>query len=101
MGIAKGMWQFIPDTAERFKLTVGPLKAFPRPDPGDERHQWEKATRAAASYIKEIYATDAQASGLLVMASYNWGEGRVIKLLRGNAGQPQGAQLLETARAVS
>jgi hypothetical protein len=26
--------------------------------------------------------TDAQASGLLVMASYNWGENRVLKLIR-------------------
>ena len=81
-GIAKGMWQFVPDTAKRFGLTVGPLVAVRRPDVADDRHQWEKATRAAAAYIKEIYATDAQASGLLVMASYNWGENRVIRLLR-------------------
>ena len=43
-------------------------------DPGDDRFNWEKATPAAARYIKDIYSTDAQASGLLVMASYNWGE---------------------------
>jgi hypothetical protein len=48
----------------------------------DDRFNWEKATPAAARYIKEIYSTDAQASGLLVMASYNWGEYRVIDLLR-------------------
>jgi membrane-bound lytic murein transglycosylase D len=81
-GYAKGMWQFIPDTAARYGLTVGPLAGVPRPDFRDDRHDWQKATHAAARYIKDIYATDAQASGLLVMASYNWGEGRVIKLLR-------------------
>ena len=82
MGFAKGMWQFVPDTAKRYGLTVGPLAAYPRPDPGDDRHRWDKATHAAAAYIKDIYSTDAQASGLLVMASYNWGEQRVIRMLR-------------------
>ena len=82
MGYAKGMWQFIPDTARRYGLTIGPLVDSPRPDFQDDRHDWQKATHAAAAYIKDLYATDAQASGLLVMASYNWGEGRVIKLLR-------------------
>ena len=81
-GYAKGMWQLIPDTAKRYGLTVGPLAAYPRPDPSDDRHKWEKATDAAARYIKDIYSTDAQASGLLVMASYNWGEQRVINIIR-------------------
>jgi peptidoglycan lytic transglycosylase D len=82
MGIAKGMWQFIPDTGKRFGLAIGPLAAYARPDPNDDRHKWDKATNAAARYIKEIYSTDAQASGLLVMASYNWGENRVINMVR-------------------
>ena len=82
MGFAKGMWMFIPDTGKRYGLTVGPLVAYRRPDIGDDRQKWEKATRAAAAYIKDIYSTDAQASGLLVMASYNWGEQRIINMLR-------------------
>jgi peptidoglycan lytic transglycosylase D len=82
MGIAKGMWQFIPETGKRFGLTIGPLAAYARADPADDRHKWDKATNAAARYIKEIYSTDAQASGLLVMASYNWGENRVINMVR-------------------
>ncbi len=82
MGVAKGMWQFIPQTAEKYGLHVGPLAEFRRPDPGDDRHHWEKATKAAAQYLKDIYSTDAQASGLLVMASYNWGEDRVITLIQ-------------------
>ena len=88
-GIAKGMWQFIPETGARYGLTIGPFAKQRRPDPGDDRHQWQKATNAAARYIKDIYSTDAQASGLLVMASYNWGEGRVIRLLRSMPENPQ------------
>jgi membrane-bound lytic murein transglycosylase D len=89
MGIAKGMWQFIPETAKRYGLSIGPLVELRRPDPGDDRHKWQKATVAAARYIKEIYSTDAQASGLLVMASYNWGERRVINLLRSMPANPR------------
>ena len=88
-GIAKGMWQFIPETGSRYGLSIGPLARFPRPDPADDRTNWEKATNAAARYIKDIYATDAQASGLLVMASYNWGERRVINLLRRMPANPR------------
>lgn len=88
-GIAKGMWQFIPDTAKRYGLTVGPLVGFERPDPLDDRHHWEKATPAAARYIKDIYSTDAQASGLLVMASYNWGEQRVLRLIKTMPANPK------------
>ncbi len=81
-GIAKGMWQFIPETGQRYGLNVGPYYQDARVDMADDRLDWEKATVAAARYIKEIYATDAQASGLLVMASYNWGERRVVDRLR-------------------
>jgi membrane-bound lytic murein transglycosylase D len=88
-GIAKGMWQFIPETALKYGLRLGPLVDAPRPDPADERHQWQKATAAAARYLKDIYATDAQASGLLVMASYNWGEDKVVRLLRSMPANPR------------
>jgi membrane-bound lytic murein transglycosylase D len=89
LGFAKGMWQFVPPTAKRYGLTIGPLAGVPRPDPADDRHQWEKATKAAAAYIKEIYSTDAQASGLLVMASYNWGERRVVNALKKMPANPR------------
>jgi hypothetical protein len=88
-GIAKGMWQFIPETGARYGLTIGPLEKTSRPDPLDDRHKWQKATHAAALYIKDIYATDAQASGLLVIASYNWGEQRIIDLLKTMPENPQ------------
>ena len=81
-GIAKGMWQFIPETALKYGLKLGPLADLRRPDPGDERHHWELETKAAGRYLKDLYSTDAQASGLLVMACYNWGEDYVLPLVR-------------------
>ena len=53
-----------------------------RPDTRDERHHFGKSTLAAARYLRDIYDTKAQASGLLVIASYNWGERRVIELIQ-------------------
>ena len=82
MGYAKGMWQFIPATAADYGLNVGPLVTLPQVDVGDDRHHWDKSTKAAASYIKFLYSTDAQASGLLVMACYNWGERSVLKFVQ-------------------
>ncbi len=67
---------------KRYGLTVGRLADQNSYDPGDDRFNLPKATSAAALYIKDIYNTDAQASGLLVMASYNWGEYRIIDLIR-------------------
>jgi pSer/pThr/pTyr-binding forkhead associated (FHA) protein len=81
-GIAKGMWQFIPSTAVYYGLRTGPLVQLARTDPHDERHQSDKATRAAAEYLRDIYDTEAQASGLLVLASYNWGPNAVRGLVR-------------------
>jgi hypothetical protein len=88
-GIAKGMWQFVPETAVNYGLRLGPLVDLRRPDPGDERDQYEKATKAAARYLKELYTTDAQASGFLVMACYNWGEDQVLPLVRSMPANPR------------
>jgi peptidoglycan lytic transglycosylase D len=88
-GYAKGMWQFIPDTAARYGLRVGPRASVPGTDVGDDRFNWEKETDAAARYVKDIYATDAQASGLLVIASYNWGERRVVNRLKTMPANPR------------
>lgn len=81
-GIAKGMWQFIPSTAVYYGLRTGPLVRHREPDPRDERHHFGKSTLAAARYLRNIYDTEAQASGLLVIASYNWGERRVNELIQ-------------------
>lgn len=89
MGIAKGMWQFIPQTAVKYGLQIGPLVDLPRPDTGDDRHHWERETKAAAAYMKDLYSSDAQASGLLVMACYNWGEKSVLPLVRSMPANPR------------
>ena len=88
-GYAKGMWQIIPGTAQENGLKVGPLVGQPRPDPRDERQDFEKATRAAAQHLRRLYRTDAQASGLLVMASYNWGQGNSLRLIRSLPANPR------------
>lgn len=88
-GIAKGMWQFIPETAVKYDLKVGPLFEFRRPDPTDDRHHWDRETVAAARCISDLYGTDAQASGLLVMACYNWVENQVLPLVRSMPENPR------------
>src|ERR1043165_7835492 len=89
MGYAKGMWQFIAPTAMDFGLKPGPLQHLAEYDPDDERFNFSKATDAAARYIQRLYLTDAQASGLLVIASYNWGEGNVTRMINKIAQNPQ------------
>jgi hypothetical protein len=81
-GHAKGMWQFIPETGREYGLNTGPLVDRREYDSLDERHDFAKSTRAAARYLRDIYGELAQASGLLVMASYNWGERRIISKLK-------------------
>jgi hypothetical protein len=81
-GVPKGLWQLIPPTAQGYGLKLGPLRGERMFDPADERHNVAKATTAAARYLEDLYTTDAQASGLLVMASYNMGETRVLQMIR-------------------
>lgn len=81
-GYPKGLWQFIPSTAEAYGLHVGPLTGEPRFDPNDERHDVAKSTAAAARYLSDLFTTDAQASGLLVIAAYNMGQTRILPLIR-------------------
>jgi membrane-bound lytic murein transglycosylase D len=101
-GYAKGMWQFIPETGVKYGLHLGPLVDLPRPDPADERDHADKATDAATRYIQMLYSTDAQASGMLVMACYNWGENQVLPLVRSmplNPGQRNFWRLLADHRS--
>ena len=71
------------------RASLGPLVELRRPDPGDDRHHWDRETRAAARYLKDLYTTDAQASGLLVMACYNWGEDYVLPMVRSMPANPR------------
>ena len=80
-GIPKGMWQFIPQTAAEYGLNIGPERERRIFDPQDDRFDFHKATEAAADYLRYLYTTDAQASGLLVMSAYNWGHGNLRRKL--------------------
>jgi membrane-bound lytic murein transglycosylase D len=76
-GHAKGMWQFIPSTGERYGLVMGPLQDVGQRDPDDQRHNFQLSTDAASRYLRDLHGVLTQASGLLVMAAYNWGEHRI------------------------
>jgi len=68
---AKGLYQFMPDTALRFGLQTSP---------DDERFLPAKSARAAARYLKLLYGRFR--SWPLALAAYNAGEGRVGRVLR-------------------
>jgi membrane-bound lytic murein transglycosylase D len=68
---AKGIWQFSRGTAIRYGLKVNKYV--------DERSDPEKSTRAAACYLKDLYAMFNDWT--LVLAAYNWGEGSLQQLV--------------------
>jgi membrane-bound lytic murein transglycosylase D len=69
---AVGPWQFMPGTARRMGLKVGPYV--------DERTDYYKSTHAAARYLKELFAN--YGDWLLVIAAYNGGIGNVDHAIR-------------------
>jgi len=81
-GVAKGAWQFLASTGQEYGLAPGPLANSREFDEQDARFDFRKATKAGAKYLKYIFSTEAQASGLLVMAGYNYGHNRVRSMIR-------------------
>ena len=65
-------------------------RSFARPDPGDDRHNWEKATqRGGALHQGDLFDGCAGVGAAGDGRRYNWGESRVIKLLRSMPANPR------------
>lgn len=68
---AAGPWQIMRETADYLGLRVD--------DDIDERYSWIAATRAAGSYLQELYLTFDDWA--LAIAAYNCGPGRLMSAL--------------------
>ena len=75
---AAGLWQFIPSTGRVFELEQNWWL--------DQRRDVIESTRAALDYLQKLH--DLQDNDwFLALASYNWGEGAVLRARKRNAAQ--------------
>jgi membrane-bound lytic murein transglycosylase D len=69
---AAGPWQLMPETAQLLGLKIAHGR--------DERTQYDKSTRAAARYLRDLYTEFGD--WLLVLAAYNGGPGPVYHAIQ-------------------
>ena len=86
---AAGIWQFMPATAERFGLVLG--------EGVDERYDFEKATRAAAQYLRWL-ADRYDGDWELAVGAYNCGEGAMDRAIESAGGARDFWLLARTGR---
>jgi membrane-bound lytic murein transglycosylase D len=79
---AVGLWQFMAATARLYGLRVDSWV--------DERRDPEKSTDAALRYLQDLY--DQFGSWNLAAAAYNWGGGRVARVMREETGSERGQE---------
>lgn len=72
---AAGLWQFIPSTGRIFDLEQNWWH--------DQRRDVLESTRAALDYLEKLYDLQGQ-DWFLALASYNWGEGAVMRARKRN-----------------
>ena len=77
---AEGLWQFIPSTGRHYDLAQNAFK--------DERRDIISSTEAALTYLQRLH--DMFGDWQLALASYNWGEGSVMRAIKKaeRAGKP-------------
>ncbi len=72
---AAGLWQFIPSTGRIFDLEQNWWH--------DQRRDVLESTRAALDYLEKLYDLQDR-DWFLALASYNWGEGAVMRARKRN-----------------